>query len=46
MILEKDVKSVIKTIEEYYKNMQLVNYVLNKEEKCIDLCCHFMPLEN
>lgn len=40
MILEKDVKSVIKTIEGYYKNMQLANYVLNKEEKCIDIALY------
>ena len=40
MILEKDVKSFIQTIEEYYKNMQLVNYVLNKEEKCIDIALY------
>lgn len=40
MILEKDVKSIIKTIEELYKNMQLATYVLNKNEKCIDIALY------
>ena len=40
MILEKDVKSIIKTIEEHYKNMELATYVLNKDEKCIDIALY------
>lgn len=40
MILEKDVKSIIKTIEEHCKNMQLATYVLKKDEKCIDIALY------
>ncbi len=40
MILEKNVNDLVKTIERYYKNMELATYSINTNDKCIDIALY------
>ena len=46
MLLFISIDSIRREIKNKQKTLLKLNKILFKEEKCIDLCCHFMPLEN